>query len=293
MIARYYPSLFKSKISIGWLGNFTVTILTLLLCCYIYSAKIEPNWIEIVPVQLTIPNLSPAFNEYKIVQISDLHTSQFMPEKRLNKIVKLINKQNPNAIAITGDIITKYRRFNAKKIENTLSKLVSDDGTFSVLGNHDHWGKTTDKLKKALAKSNITNLDNQVYAIERGTEKLAFAGIDDPYWGQPDLDKIIAEIPDHTAAILLVHEPDYIEQSAKTQKFALQLSGHSHGGQIKIPLIDPLVLPRGGRKYFAGLNQVEAMLEYTNRGLGMTGLPFRFNSRPEITVFTLYSPVPG
>lgn len=287
MVARYHPAFF-SKIT-RWVGNFTVTALALLLCCYFYGSILEPNWVQVVPVQLTIPNLSPAFNEFKIVQISDIHSSAFMPESRLNKIVKLVNQQNPNAIAITGDFITKYKKFDAKKIENTLSKLTSVDGNFSVLGNHDLWGKTTDKLKKSLAKSNINNLDNQVYIIERGTAKLAIAGIDDPYWGEPDLDRVVERLPDNTPAILLVHEPDYAEQAVQTHKFALQLSGHSHGGQIRIPLLDPLVLPRGGRKYFDGLNQVGDMAEYTNRGLGMTSLPFRFNSRPEITVFTLHS----
>ncbi|MCC0177620.1 metallophosphoesterase [Waterburya agarophytonicola K14] len=287
MVAIRYPNLFKTIRK--WISKITVAILILLVNLYIYSSKIEPNWIEIVPINLTIPNLSPAFNDFKIVQISDLHTSQFMPDQRLNKIIELVNQQNSDAIAITGDIITKRRSFDAKKLRENLSKLVSKDGTFSVLGNHDHWGKQTNRLKKTLKKSNINNLDNQVYVIKRGSEKLAIAGIDDPYWGQPDLERVIERLPDSTPAILLVHEPDYIETSAKTYKFDLQLSGHSHGGQIRLPFFDPLVLPPGGRKYFIGLNRVEDTLEYTNRGLGMTGLSFRFNSRPEITVFTLHS----
>lgn len=90
--------------------------------------------------------------------------------------------------------------------------------------------------------------------------------------------------------VFLVHEPDYIEKSAKTHRFALQLSGHSHGGQIRIPFLTPLVLPCGGKKYFAGLDRVEDTYTYTNRGLGMTNLPLRIGSRPEITVFTLHSP---
>ena len=269
--------------------RFTVIAIALLLGCYFYGSKIEPNWIEVVSIQLAIPNLTPAFNEFKIVQISDLHSSHFMPEKRLDHIIKLINQQQADAITITGDIITKNNDFNARKLEKKLSKLVSQEGNLAVLGNHDHWSKVTEKLKQVLINSRITNLDNQVYVIERGTEKLTFAGLDDPYWGEPDLEQVINQLPDDSAAILLVHEPDYIEKSAKTHKFALQLSGHSHGGQIRIPFLDPLVLPPGGRKYFVGLNQVEETIEYTNRGLGMTGLPFRFNSRPEITVFTLHT----
>ncbi|WP_019504610.1 metallophosphoesterase [Pleurocapsa sp. PCC 7319] len=287
MQAKYYsPSLRTIR---RWIGKFTVMAIALLIGCYIYGAKIEPNWIEVVPIQLAIPNLTPAFNEFKIVQISDLHSSRFMPEKRLDNIIKLVNQQQADAITITGDIITKNNDFNARKLEEKLSKLISHEGNLAVLGNHDHWSQVTDKLKQVLVRSKITNLDNQVYVIERGTEKLAFAGLDDPYWGKPDLNRVITQLPHDSAAILLVHEPDYIEKSAKTHKFALQLSGHSHGGQIRIPFLDPLILPPGGRKYFVGLNQVEETVEYTNRGLGMTGLPIRFNSRPEITVFTLHT----
>ncbi|MBE9048091.1 metallophosphoesterase [Pleurocapsales cyanobacterium LEGE 10410] len=288
MLAKHYFSLIKTVRR--WVGKFTIIAITLLTCCYIYSSKIEPNWIEVVSIELTIPNLSIAFNEFKIVQISDLHASRFMPEKRLERIIKLVNQQRPDAIAITGDIITKGSRFDSQKLIQELSKLRSRTGTLAVLGNHDHWAKQLNELKQVLASSKINNLDNQVYEIERGSNKLAFAGIDDPYWGRPDLEQVIAQLPDNSVAILLVHEPDYIEKAAKTHKFALQLSGHSHGGQIRIPFLDPLVLPYGGKKYFIGLSKVEDTIEYTNRGLGMTGLPLRFNSRPEITVFTLHAP---
>ncbi|HEY9771646.1 MAG TPA: metallophosphoesterase [Coleofasciculaceae cyanobacterium] len=287
MPAKQHP-LIRRKIR-RWISKFTLITIVFFTCCYIYGSKIEPNWIEVVSIQLTIPNLARTFDNFKIVQISDLHTSKFMPEQRLARIIRLVNQQQPDAIAITGDLITQNNRFDANRLRQTLSQLKSKSGIFSVLGNHDHWGEAIAVLKQVLIESNITNLDNQVYSIEHGDEKLAFAGLDDPYWGNPDLEKTIAQLPKDTAAILLVHEPDYIEKSAATHQFALQLSGHSHGGQIRVPFLGPLVLPPGGRKYFAGLNQVENTITYTNRGLGMTNLPLRFGSRPEITVFTLRS----
>ena len=174
---RYY---FPLKTIKKWLGMFTVTATALFTTCYIYGSKIEPNWIEVVPIQLTIPNLSPAFNEFKIVQISDLHSNLFMPAKRLDRIIKLVNQQKPDVIAITGDFITKHKDFDSQKLEEKLSKLESQLSTLSVLGNHDHKGNATDKLKQTLAHSNVTNLDNQVYVVERGTKKLVFAGVDDP-----------------------------------------------------------------------------------------------------------------
>ncbi len=286
MVAWQYSNL--SRTAREWLSKFTVMVLISLVGLYIYSGKIEPNWIEVVPIDLTIPNLSPAFNNFKIVQISDLHVSPSMPEKRLNRIIRLVNKQNPDAIAITGDFVTNYRAFDIQKLAKNLSKLIAKEGTFSVLGNHDRWGQKTDRVKQSLAIGMVNNLDNQVAVIKRGTEKLAFAGVDDPYWGEPNLEQAIEQLPANTPAILLVHEPDYLGRSAKTHKFALQLSGHSHGGQIRFPFFKPPVLPPGGRKYFIGLNQEENTMEYTNRGLGMTKLSFRFNSRPEITVINLH-----
>lgn len=278
---------FRRKIK-RWLKQSASTTVILFLCCYIYGIKIEPNWIEVVPIQLTIPHLDRAFDQFKIVQISDLHTGKYMPESRFARIIQLVNQQQPDAIAITGDIVSKHSRFQAEKLQQQLSQLQAKTVIVAVLGNHDHSEKIK-LLKRILAQSKIDNLDNQVYIVERGSKKLAFAGLDDPYWGKPNLNKILDHLPDQVPTIFLVHEPDYIEISAKTHKFALQLSGHSHGGQIKIPFFAPLVLPYGGRKYFAGLNQVEDTITYTNRGLGMTNLPMRIGSRPEITVFTLHS----
>ena len=259
------------------------------LCCYIYGKKIEPNWIEVVPIEITIPNLSRAFDGFKVVQISDLHTSKFMPDTRLAKIFRLVNQQQPDLIAITGDFITMDCKVDGEKLHQQLSQLHSKYGTVAVMGNHDH-GRKINLVKQTLAQSNILNLENQVLTIKQEGKLLAFAGLDDPYWGKPNLAQVLTLLPDDAPAIFLVHEPDYIEKSAKTHRFALQLSGHTHGGQIKIPFLDPLVLPHGGKKYYAGLNQVENTATYTNRGLGMTNLPLRIGSRPEITVFTFLSP---
>ncbi|MEM7595071.1 MAG: metallophosphoesterase [Cyanobacteria bacterium P01_A01_bin.83] len=249
----------------------------------------EPNWIEVVPIPLAIPHLEHNFNNFKVVQISDLHLNKFMPAARIAKTIELVNQQQADAIAITGDFITQGQDFEPNQLIFELSKLESKLGTFAVLGNHDHWGNNIELLIETLKQNKINLLNNQVFMINRDEQKLALAGLDDPYWGDPNLSKIIAQLSDNPTAILLVHEPDYIEKSAKTHKFALQLSGHSHGGQIKIPFLAPLILPYGARKYFAGLEQVEDTITYTNRGLGMTGLPLRFGSRPEITVFTLHS----
>lgn len=278
----------KTKYFDRLISKLILAVVVFSSCCYLYGFKIEPNWIEVVTVNLPLPQLGQAFNGFKIVQISDLHVSN-MPESRLDKIIELVNLQQPDAIAITGDLATKYHYLDTEKLKTKLNKLRSKLATLLVFGNHDHWGDNAELLTQILADTNIIHLNNQIHIIERDANRLILAGLDDPYWGNPDLPKIIAHLPDgENTVILLVHEPDYVKRIAKTGKFALQLSGHSHGGQIKLPFLKPPVLPKGAKKYYGGLNRVEDTTVYTNRGLGMTGLPYRFGSRPEITVFILH-----
>ena len=273
-----------------WVRRVALVLTAILLGCFLYGWLVEPNWIEVVPIQLTLPRLTPEFNGFKVVQISDLHVSRYMTQKRLDKIVTLINEQKPDVVALTGDFDSKRAWFKPSMLVEELSKINPQESTFAVLGNHDHFRNKQVAVRKALADSNVRELDNQVYTFQRGEEKLSFAGLDDPYVGMPDLKHLLQRLPQDGAVIILVHEPDIADRLAKTHRFDLQLSGHSHGGQISIPFLGPVVLPPGGQKYILGQTQVQDLWEYTNRGVGMTSIPIRFNSRPEITVFTLNTP---
>jgi predicted MPP superfamily phosphohydrolase len=133
------------------------------------------------------------------------------------------------------------------------------------------------------------NLSNEVYTLSQDGEELHIAGVDDIWEKQDRLDLVLEKLPDAGAAILLAHEPDFADQSADTGRFDLQLSGHSHGGQVVIPFVGAPLLPYLGMKYPSGLYRVGTMWQYTNRGVGMARLKVRFNCRPEITVFTLES----
>ena len=254
---------------------------------FFYAYYIEPNWIEIRALELKLPHLATEFNGYKIVQLSDIHVDKQMKKQYLNHLFGLVNKQEPDLIALTGDYVTHgYEKF----IPNlaTLTQLKPKDKTVAVLGNHDYSSKThTQGIKQILQETNILNLDNTVYSLKRGNPMLHIAGVDD-VWKQKDrLDLVLQQLPQAGAAILLAHEPDFADVSAATGRFDLQLSGHSHGGQIRLPFLKPPILPILGSKYYKGLYKVGKMLQYTNRGIGFTHLHLRFNSRPEITVFTL------
>ncbi|OKH51751.1 serine/threonine protein phosphatase [Calothrix sp. HK-06] len=258
------------------------------ICTLLYAYFIEPNWIEIKSLQLTLPHLPQEFNEYRIVQISDIHVNRWMTSARLKRIFRLVNQQNPDSIVITGDLVTHEQQRFIPKLRQTLGILTAKDGKFGVLGNHDY-GANPKAIAKTMSETGVINLNNTYSILQRGTAKLYIAGVDDVWFQKARLDLVLQNLPLDGAAILLAHEPDFGDTSAATNRFDLQLSGHSHAGQIRLPFLKPPVLPSLGKKYYAGLYQLGGMKLYTNRGIGMTGLHVRFNCRPEITVITLYA----
>jgi predicted MPP superfamily phosphohydrolase len=158
--------------------------------------------------------------------------------------------------------------------------------TFAVLGNHDYW--TDAKIvRNMLETCGIMDLTNTTFRFSRDGASLHLCGVDDVWEGDVHLEDVTAKLVDDSPAILLAHEPDFADTSAATGKFDLQISGHTHGGQIVLPFWGPPVLPYLGWKYPSGLYQVSGMYQYTNRGVGVGRIPVRLNCPPEITIFTL------
>ncbi len=254
-----------------------------------YAARIEPEWVEINRISLQLPRLQPEFNHYQIVQISDLHMNSWMNRARLAGIVETVNRLNPDLIAITGDFVSHNPQEYVDVLASELQRLSAPDGSLAVLGNHDHWSNAT-VIRQALQRAGVLELRNQAITIQRAKARLHVGGVDSTYDGYDRLDLVLRHIEPHGTAILLAHEPDYADTSAASGRFDLQISGHSHGGQVNLPWIGPPFLPPHGRKYPRGLYHIGKMLLYTNRGLGMARFRVRLNCRPEITVFTLVSP---
>ena len=260
-----------------------------------YVCRIEPSWFDVTAFFLHLPCLNSAFEGYRIVQITDIHADDiWMDKDRLRDVVELVNQQEPDLIVITGDFVSVVN----PKTHQTLSALgglTARDGVLAVLGNHDH--STNAEIVRAMLYANgIRELKNSYQTFLRGNTQLHVIGLDDLLRKDPQpsiwsheflLREILTQLPSQGAVLLLVHEPDFADVAAATGRVDLQLSGHSHGGQIRIPLYGPLVTPPLGEKYPAGLYRIKAMLHYTNRGIGMSGLPIRFHCRPEISVFTL------
>lgn len=255
---------------------------------FTYANLLEPTNLTVSRIKVPIPKLSDRFEGYRIAQISDLHAGTWLNQERLQRVVDMINAEQPDLVAITGDFVTHGEVMPLQHmIIDPLANVNAPDGIVAVTGNHDY-RTNVGHVREILKSGNIRELKNNSIVLERDQAKLAIAGVDDVWAHKADLDRVIKTLPEaDVPAILLAHEPDYADASARSGRFALQMSGHSHGGQIRLPFMGPPYLPRYGRKYPIGQYQVRNMIQYTNRGIGMTPPNFRFGCPPEITIFDL------
>jgi uncharacterized protein len=253
-----------------------------------YTTLVEPAWVDVSHVTLSLPRLSPEFCGYRIAQLSDIHLGDWMNAERLTDVVRLTNAQSPDLITITGDFVTRQADRHADDLVNGLSQLKGRDAVVAVLGNHDYWSDPW-VVRQVLTASGVHELANIAHTVRRGNATLHIAGVDDIWEGHDRLDRVIHALPADGAVVLLAHEPDFADESAASGRIDLQLSGHSHGGQIVAPFAGPLHLPYLGRKYPSGRYQIGGMIQYTNRGVGMISPFVRLNCRPEITIFHLHA----
>jgi len=252
------------------------------------AAAIDPGWVEVTQRKLTLPRLDPAFDGYRLAQFSDIHMDNWMTPERISQVVDLVNAQQPDLIAITGDFITHHAEQYTPSLTPLLERLSARDGVVAIRGNHDHWAGAR-AINRMLRASGIVNLCNSAISLHRGLASLHFAGVDDFYVHADRLDLTLKKLPPKGAAVLLAHEPDYADISSRTGRFDLQISGHTHGGQIDLPVVGRMFLPRHARKYPCGLYRVGGMWLYTNRGLGMSHFHIRYNAKSEVTLYTLES----
>lgn len=258
-----------------------------------YATQIEPAWLDVNRLPLRLPQLDPAFSGFRLAQISDIHMGGWMNRERLDKVVQAVLAELPDVVAITGDYLLSHGWDEAREqaledLSVALKPLVDFSPTLTVMGNHDYWTDVK-KIRHKLRSIGILELSNSVFTLQRGDAIFHICGMDDVYEGRDRMDELLSRLPADGAAMLLCHEPDFADTSAATDRFDLQISGHSHGGQVVLPFVGPIHTPKHGHKYPLGLYQIGNMIQYTNRGVGMARIPVRFNCRPEITVYTLES----
>lgn len=262
-----------------------------------YSFFVESRWFEITHRRIGIKNLSPGLNGLRIVQLTDIHHSQWMSIAWVRQIVEAANDLSPDIVALTGDYVYRGVEYVAP-VTNELARLTPRIATLAVLGNHD-WSDGGGELTKRLfAAQHIPVIDNTRRYITP-TRKLAasarqglcIAGVGDLWEDKCLYDDALGDVPGGMPRILLSHNPDVAEEPeflASGHRVDLMLSGHTHGGQISLPGIGaPVTNSAHGQKYTKGLVQGPACPVFISKGLGMTVIPVRLGVRPEIAVVEL------
>ena len=245
--------------------------------------------IDLVEVDIELDNLGWNFHNYRILNLTDIHLGQWINPEYLDELVDYVNTLNYDLATLTGDYFSYVMDEYEESLRNSFKKLKAKDGKFGVLGNHDHW-MDAEKVRKIFKSSNVVDLSNDVYTLEKQGEYLNLAGVDSCTVCADNLDKVLEKLPNNIPSILLAHEPDFAKESSQTKRFDLQISGHSHGGQFIIPKFEttPFRGPNS-TKYPVGLYKVRDMIQYTSKGLGTNSFRIRINCKPEITIITLKS----
>ena len=249
-----------------------------------YAANIEPHWPEIVRLELPLPRLPRGLDGLTIVQLSDIHAGYLTGPAKIRRYVDMVHMLRPDIVAITGDMFHSGA-VSAWMAAVELSALRAPLGVYVVPGNHErHAPPEVGELP--FRRAGLTVLANTAQRLQVDGDALWIVGVDDMLMRRGNLQQALQGVPDEACKLLLVHEPDLADQASR-YPIDLQLSGHTHGGQIRVPGLGALLLPVMGRKYPMGLYNVDGMWVYTNRGLGVNRPALRFNCRPEITLFTL------
>ena len=249
--------------------------------------------IEVTHRTLRIRNLPDAFLGFRFVQLSDIHLEEYTEAWFLRRAVDIINQLHPELVLITGDFVSRGPASDkfAWRAAGVAAEVIEElraPQRYACLGNHDV-GVGADRVIAPLRAHHTPVLVDSYVPIQRGSDYLWLAGSDDAGTRDPDLNLAVPDAP-RAPVILMCHEPDYVDHVIRHPRFPwidVMLSGHTHGGQVRLPVLGPLILPPMGKKYIEGRFQFAHMELYVNRGLGTVGLPFRLNCPAEITHFTL------
>ncbi|EPY2274026.1 metallophosphoesterase [Clostridium sporogenes] len=279
------------------LRKFVLKSICLITCLFIvvgvYSTFIEPKLLIIkkFTVESNISIKTDKRENLRIAHITDTHLGEFFSLEQLQKVVNKINENNVDIVLFTGDLMDNASKYNhIGEISKVLSKIQANKGKYAVYGNRDYGGGAVRYYKSIMKKSGFNVLVNESKTINIGSgKKISFLGIDDILMGNPDAQKLMKNINKNNYNILLMHEPDYINNLLDCD-IDLTLTGHSHGGQVYIPFYGGVGKTLYAKKYERGMYDLKNIRQgklYVNTGIGNTKIPMRFCNIPNISIFNI------
>ena len=263
-------------------------------CAPAYAFGVEPNWLERTfhRVKLPCKNLTSGV---RILHLSDFHVSPVVPFSLIENSVELGLEAKPDLICLTGDFVTDATPFDEAEYARILRRLSSAAPVFASLGNHDggRWGAKVGGLKDSaavralLGAANVPLFHNRSQVVRVRDQFIRLAGVGDLWSDGVDADLAFENVPADDPAILLAHNPDTKDLLAH-RPWDLMLSGHTHGGQVVLPILGERFVPVRDKRFIAGLKQWNGRQVYVTRGVGnIDGV--RVNCRPEVSVLDLVS----
>lgn len=270
-----------------------IAIVSIIALITLYARFIGTSGLKVNEFKIVNENIIEEYHGLKIVQISDIHYGSTVDEKRLKDIVEQINMLNPDIVVLTGDLIDERIKYNKEDIINNLVNIKAKLGKYAVSGNHDY---PIEEFNELIKQSGFINLDNNYELIyNNSNQPIIISGISSNLADTTTLEikteKFYSYINslDETKpiySILLMHEPDYVDE-LNLENYNLILSGHSHNGQVNIPLLKNIYLPRSSKKYHDEYYEINNTDLYISNGIGTSKLKFRLFSKPSINFFRI------
>lgn len=286
---RYKKNKFKIFICI------LLTIFIIIGCIILWARFISTSGLKVKEIKIVDSNLPNSFYGFKVVHFSDVHYGKTTDKDTLEKLVEKINLIKPDLVLFTGDLIDKDTKITDKvitDITSELSKIESTHGKYAIKGNHDY---TSDSFLEIMEYSEFTILENNYDLIYNDiNDYIYLGGISSSIQSEVDYDKTLdyfnqEDINKNVFSIMMMHEPDNIDDLVNIQDVSLVLAGHSHGGQVRLPFIGGVGKINGAMKYPDEFYQVKNTKLYVSYGIGTSTYPFRFMNKPSINFYRLYN----
>jgi predicted MPP superfamily phosphohydrolase len=247
---------------------------------------VEPSRVRLRRLTLRLPHWPETLDGLRVAVVSDLHAGgPHVGEERVEHVVARVNREQPDLVALLGDYVDRNVRLGEEVAPEAVAERLGDLraplGVFAVLGNHD-WVSGGERMRRSLRECGIEVLENDAVSAQRGGEVLWIVGLADLRERHPDTDTPFALVPDGAPLLVLSHDPDLFPHIPA--RAALTLAGHTHGGQVNIPLVRRLIIPS---RYVAGVVEEDGKRMFITRGVGEVNLPLRLGAPPEVAILTL------